>query len=64
LRAVKAPADVLVAPSDGVAAVLVKIGPIPLQMEDFQVTLPNQWFNDELVNAYVELLRVQQLSFS
>jgi len=64
LRAVKATADVLVAPSDGVAAVRVKIGPIPLQMEDFQLTLPNKLFKDELVNAYVELLRVRQLKFS
>jgi len=64
LRAIKATADVIVPPSDGVATVLVKIGPIPLQMEDFQLTLPSQWFNDELVNAYVELLRVRQIKFA
>jgi len=44
--------------------VLVKIGPIPLQLEDFLLTLPMQWFNDELVNAYVELLRVRQMQFA
>ncbi|OSX78591.1 hypothetical protein BU14_0105s0009 [Porphyra umbilicalis] len=64
LRAIKATADAIVAPSDGVATVLVKIGPIPLQLEDFLLTMPQQWFNDELVNAYVELLRVRQLKFA
>jgi len=64
LRAIKATADAIVGPSDGVATVLVKIGPIPLQLEDFLLTLPNQWFNDELVNAYVELLRVRQIKFA
>jgi len=64
LRAIKATADAIIAPSDGVATVLIKIGPIPLQLEDFLLTLPQQWFNDELVNAYVELLRVRQLKFA
>jgi len=63
-RAIKATADVIVPPSDGVATVVLKICPIPLQMEDFQLALPNQWFNDELFNAYVELLRVRQLKFA
>jgi len=64
LCAIKATADVIVPSSDGVATVVVKIGPIPLQMEDFQLTLPNQWFNEGFVNAYVELLRVRQLKFA
>jgi len=63
-RATKATANVIVPPPDGVATVVLKIGPIPLQMEDFQLALPNQWFNDELFNAYVELLRVRQLKFA
>jgi len=63
-RAMKATADVIVRPSDGVATVVLKIGSIPLQMEDFQLARPNQWFNDELFNAYDELLRVRQLKFA
>jgi len=64
LCAIKATADVIGPPSDGVATVLVEIGPIPLQMEDLQLTLPNQWFNDEVVKACIELLRVRHLKFA
>jgi len=64
LRAVQAMADAIIAPSDGVATVLVKNGPIPLQLEDFLLTLPQQWFNEQVVNAYVELLRVRQPKFA
>jgi len=64
LRPIRVTADAVTAPTDGVATVLAKVGPIPLQMEDFQCALPNQWFNDELVNAYVELLRVRQMKFA
>ena len=63
-RAIKATADAIVAASDGVATVLVKIGPVPLRLEDFLLTLPKQGFNDELVNAYAELLRVRQMNFA
>jgi len=64
LRAIKVTADAVTAPADGVATVLVKVGPIPLQMEDLQCALPSRWFNDELVNAYVELLRVRQIKIA
>ena len=64
LSAIKETADVVVPPSDGVATVLDKFGPIPLQMKDFQLTLPSQWGRDEVVNSYVELLRVLQLKFA
>jgi len=64
LRAIKATADVIVPPFAGVATVLNKVGPIPVQMEDFHLTLPKQWFSDEVVHLYVELLRGLQLKFA
>ena len=54
-------ADAVTAPVDGVATVLVNVGPIPIQMEDISCALLSQLFNGELVNAYVELLRVRQM---
>jgi len=63
-RAIKVKSDAIVAPPDGVPTVIVKIGPVPLQHWDFLRTKPSEWFNDELVNGYVELLRARQLKFA
>jgi len=64
MRAIKATADAITPAPDGAAAMIVKVGSIPLQLEDFHLTMPGQWFNDELLNGYVELLRVRQLRLS
>jgi len=64
MRAIKATADAIIPAPDGAAAMIVKVGSFPLQLEDFHLTMPGQWFNEELVNGYVELLRVRQLRLS
>ncbi|OSX77827.1 hypothetical protein BU14_0131s0010 [Porphyra umbilicalis] len=61
LRAIKVTADAVAAPADGVATVLVKVGPIPIQMEDIPCALLSQFCDGDFVNAYAELLRVRQM---
>ena len=40
--------------------VIVTIDNVPLDLQSFRRTLPNQWYADEVINGYVNLLRRRQ----